>query len=64
VPSGNKIYLRIRNYRQDLSFFSSLDGRKWTHFQNGVRAGDYAVKLFVTGTGEATFRNFTYMGLE
>ncbi|MBE0679223.1 MAG: family 43 glycosylhydrolase [Bacteroidales bacterium] len=64
VPQGSKIYLRIRNYRQDLSFFSSLDGRRWTHFQNGVRAGDYAVKIFVTGTGEATFRNFTYMGLE
>ncbi|MBE0679224.1 MAG: family 43 glycosylhydrolase [Bacteroidales bacterium] len=64
VPVGSKIYLRIRNYRQDLSFFSSLDGKTWTHFQNGVRAGDYVIKLFVTGQGEAKFRNFTYQGLE
>jgi hypothetical protein len=64
VPEGSKIFLRIRNYRQDLSFFSSLDGKTWTHFQNGVRAGDYVIKLFVTGQGEAMFRNFVYQGLE
>ncbi len=64
VPEGSKIYLRIRNYRQDLSFFASLDGKTWKHFQNGVRAGDYKVKLFVTGTGEARFINFTYTGIE
>ena len=64
IPRGNKIYLKIRNYRQDLSFFGSTDGKTWTHFQNGVRAGDYTVKLFVTGDGEAMFSNFTYVGLE
>ncbi len=64
VPKGGKIYLKIHNYRQDLSFFGSTDGQNWTHFQMGVRAGEYVIRLFVTGTGEATFRNFTYSGLE
>ena len=64
VPPNGKIYLKIRNYRQDLSFFASTDGQEWTHFQMGVRAGDYLIKLFVNGKGEAAFRNFTYLGLE
>jgi hypothetical protein len=58
------VWLKVRNFRQDLSFFASLDGENWTHFQNGVRDGGYAVRLFAAGEGQATFRNFKYLGLE
>ena len=65
VETGHKILLKIRNHRQDLSFFCSLDGGvNWVHFQNGVRAGDYTARLVAAGKGKAVFRNFRYYGLE
>ncbi len=64
VESRDRIFLKIRNYRQNLSFYGSLDGENWTHFQNGVRSGDYRIRLFAAGEGKAVFKNFRYLGLE
>jgi len=58
------VYLKIRNFKQDLSFYSSDDNLHWTTFQNGVRNANYTVKLFAAGKGEVTFSNFKYLGLE
>ena len=66
TPVKNKghVFLKIRNYRQDLSFFCSDDGVHWHTFQNGVRSGQYSIRLFASGEGKAEFRNFKYMGLD
>ena len=64
VAKGQTVYLKIRNYRQDLSFFASLDGENWVHFQNGVRSASYNVRLFAAGNGKAVFRNFRYLGID
>ena len=72
VKIKGHIYLKIRNYRQDLSFYSSDDGEHWTTFQNGVRAGNYTIRLFAARKGnastrkikKASFSHFKYLGLE
>ena len=46
VKTKGSVYLKIRNYRQDLSFYSSDDGEHWTTFQNGVRSGNHTIRLF------------------
>jgi len=72
VKIKGHIYLKIRNYRQDLSFYSSDDGKHWTTFQNGVRSGNYTIRLFAARKGststrkikKASFSHFKYLGLE
>lgn len=58
------IWLRIRNQSEDLSFACSDDGVTWITFQNGTRAADHTVRLFARGAGVATFRHFSYLGLD
>jgi len=64
LKNAGHVFLRIRNFHGDLSFYSSDDGERWTTFQNGVRAENYEVRLFAAGKGKATFRHFRYLGLE
>ncbi len=64
LEPGQPVWLRIRNVRKDLSFYCSTDGINWIHFQNGVRDGEYTVRLFAWGEGEALFSGFVYQGLE
>lgn len=66
VAAGMKgrIFLKIRNDRQDLSFFSSDDVKNWHTFQNGVRSGEYTIRLFAAGKGEVVFCNFSYFELD
>jgi beta-xylosidase len=64
VQNSRRVWLKIRCYRQDLSFACSDDGVNWTTFQNGVRGGDYTIRLFASGKGQATFRHFKYRGLD
>jgi beta-xylosidase len=64
IKPGQEVWLRIRNVRQDMSFYCSKDGKQWIHFQNGVRSDNYSIRLFAAGEGEAIFCDFTYLGLE
>jgi beta-xylosidase len=59
------VYLKIKNYRKDLSFFVSNDGVNWSSLGRGLRVNSsYGVRLFAWGEGEVIFRNFSYQGLE
>ena len=72
VKTKGSVYLKIRNYRQDLSFYSSDDGEHWTTFQNGVRSGNHTIRLFAARAHDrstrkvkkASFSHFKYIGLE
>jgi len=62
---SNRIQVRIRNDRGDISFFWSRDGRTWNQFANsGAVAGSRSVSLYAAGEGEVVFRNFRYRGLD
>jgi hypothetical protein len=59
------VFLKIRNYRKDLSFFYSVDGVKWISFGKGLRSGSsYTIRLFAWGNGTVRFADFRYVGLE
>jgi xylan 1,4-beta-xylosidase len=61
----DEVWLKIRNYRKDLSFFYSFDGENWKSYGRGLRTNDsYQIRLFAWGKGEVIFRNFRYQGLE
>ena len=72
VKTKGSVYLKIRNYRGDLSFYSSDDGEHWTTFQNGVRSNSHTIRLFAARADDrstrkvkrATFSQFKYIGLE
>ena len=72
VKTKGSVYLKIRNYRGDLSFYSSDDGEHWTTFQNGVRSGNHTIRLFAARAHDrstrkvkkASFSHFKYIGLE
>jgi beta-xylosidase len=62
----NRISVRIRNDRGDISFFWSSDGTTWQHFANGgaVNQPTRSLSLYASGEGEVVFRNFRYRGLD
>ena len=72
VKTKGLVYLKIRNYRQDLSFYSSDDGEHWTTFHNGIRSGNHTIRLFAARTDDrstrkskkASFSHFKYIGLD
>ncbi len=64
VKTPGHLWLRIRNLEEDLSFACSDDGEHWTTFQNGTHGGDNTVRLFAKGKGTASFRHFSYLGLD
>lgn len=62
---SGKVYLKVRNWRKDISFYCSEDGKKWRKFSVGARIDNsYQVALFAAGDGEVSFSNFRYTGLE
>jgi len=59
------IWLKIVNFRKDLSFYYSLDGENWQKFSDSIRSHDsYRYSLFATGEGKVNFKEFKYQGLE
>ena len=63
ITSG-KVFLKIKNWRKDLSFYYSTDGENWSQFNSGLRLNGSGVRLFAAGNGKAIFHNFYYRGLE
>lgn len=74
APAGSRLFLRIVNDRQIVTFFYSLDGQSWT--RHGVRSevSGYNANtmddllslrpaLFAAGGGAVRFRNFAYSAL-
>jgi beta-xylosidase len=65
VEDNEELFLKIRNYRKDLSFFYSSDGISWQSFGKGLRSNNsYSIRLFSFGEGEVEFSDFRYTGLE
>jgi xylan 1,4-beta-xylosidase len=61
----NRISIRIRNDRGDISFFWSADGASWRRFPNaGAVSSPRSLSLYAAGEGEVVFRTFRYRGLE
>lgn len=59
-----QVWVRIRNLNGDISFFYSRDGENWTPFRRSTTGTTRQVSLYAAGTGEVTFRNFRYRGLD
>lgn len=65
VPENGVVYLKIKNYRKDLSFYHSADGIAWKSFGKGLRVnGSYGIRLFAWGKGKVILSDFRYVGLE
>jgi beta-xylosidase len=67
IALGHKgrVFLKIRNFRKDLSFYYSEDGVRWISFGKGLRPGNsYSIRLFAWGNGAVRFSDFRYVGLE
>jgi len=63
--TGNRIFVRIRNDRGDVSCYYSVDGERWTQFENSTSvSGARSVSLYAAGEGEVVFRGFKYRGLD
>ncbi len=72
--SGNRIRLKIKNDRQDASYYYAAPGATWiklersddvSGFQHNVYGGFSSIRpgFFVTGTGKARFEYFRYKAL-
>ena len=63
--NSKNIWLKIVNFRKDLSFFYSTDGVTWNKFADSIRSHDsYQYSLFAFGEGKTLFKNFEYQGFE
>nr|WP_240320965.1 family 43 glycosylhydrolase [Sphingomonas crusticola] len=73
-PNGTRQWIRMRNHRHILTFFTSVDGQNWTKmdrqmevsgYNHNVRGGFFMLRpgLYAVGDGEARFRNLTYRAL-
>jgi len=61
----DRIFVRIRNDRGDVTCYYSADGEQWTPFANSTSvSGARSVSLYAAGEGEVVFRNFEYRGLD
>lgn len=71
---GTRQWLRMRNNRHILTFFTSKDGEAWTRmdrqmevsgYHHNVRGGFFMLRpgLYAVGNGEARFRNLRYRAL-
>ena len=58
-----RVWLKLRNYRGDISYAASDDGKTWKPFNNALHAPNYTIRLFAHGEGVAVFRDFRYRGL-
>lgn len=74
APATRRLHLKIVNESNIVTFYYSVDGRDWTrHYVRSETSGYHAntmddlvslrPALFVTGSGAARFRNFTYRAL-
>lgn len=64
LENKGKVYMKIKNFQKDLSFFISDDGQKWKSFGKGTRTNEsYLIRLFAYGEGSVSFKNFKYQGL-
>jgi beta-xylosidase len=73
-PHGRRLFMRLRNDRHIVTFWTSGDGKSWVKFDrqmevsgyhHNVRGGFMALRpgLFAAGRGEARFRNLAYRAL-
>ena len=63
--SENRIFVRLRNMKYDVSCFYSTDGHTWTPFPNSTHVTDgRRLSLYAAGEGTVVFRNFKYRGLD
>lgn len=61
----NRIFVRIRNMKYDISCFYSTDGKTWIPFENSTYVPDARrLSLYAAGEGQVVFWNFKYRGLE
>ena len=59
------VWIKLKNFRKDISFFYGYDGKTWIKLPDAIRSHDsYRIALFSSGAGKATFRDFQYQGLE
>lgn len=71
--SSRRMHLRVRNDENIVTFFHSLDGRKWTKersvevagYNHNVADGFLSLRpaFYAAGEGSVTFRALTYRGL-
>jgi len=60
-----KVWLKMVNYRKDITLMFSEDGLNWEKFKDSNRdENSYNISLFKYGEGKADFRQYRYMGLE
>jgi xylan 1,4-beta-xylosidase len=73
-PLGKKMFMRLRNRENIISFFTSPDGKNWRRFDRGmevsgynhnVRGGFMMLKpaLYSCGSGKVIYKNFKYRAL-
>lgn len=59
------VWIRLKNFRKDISFYYSQDGQNWKKFSDSIRSHDsYRFSIFSAGEGKVAFRAFVYKGLE
>ncbi len=62
---GNRIFIRMRNMKFDVSAWYSADGKNWLPFANSTQVAEgRRLSLYAAGSGEVVFRNFKYRGLD
>ena len=59
-----RIHLKIINDRNNLSYFYSKDGIRWTKFVRSGYSTELNPTLYAVGSGKVVFRNFSYRGIE
>ena len=65
LKEKGRVFMKIKNFRKDISFYYSNDGKNWISFGKGLRLADgYNIVLFAKGKGTVSFANFKYQGLE
>ena len=65
IETKDGVWLKITNFKKDLSFYYSTDGKVWEKFADSMRSSDsYRFSLFSYGSGKTEFYDFRYQGLE
>lgn len=62
----NKVYFKLRNVQNDVSFFWSSDGNNWKKYPNSFEVSAFeraTITLFGMGSGEFKVKNFKYLPL-
>ncbi len=61
-----RIWVRLRNYHHDISYYHSEDGISWKQFNKAARKdqSDEIFGLYSFGKGHAVFRNFRYQSFD